>query len=1234
MANGTVNRPRGARSHVDGLVWIDGVLYVRTSTLRLDDAGAELATPRADAPQGGHDDGQDDGQDDGPDEGAVRVLIRAPGGATDGELELPARSRVEVVPAADDPHVTVRVRTEARFDPRTVAPDAGDADWVVHAVPDGDDEAHPVEVPADLPARAAIVGTTSYVARRGEDGGLVVRSGARADALVAAARPRAGGAEVRTTRDAGGRTVRLTVPLDGIRVSPAQGHRVVARGTAELVAPAGATGEAGRRPARHDRERPDGAGTFRITADGEDVRLEVTVPAAPGRWQVALTHGGVPRAVPVRVQVGRFRPARLDVTSAAQHAPDARPLVSVVVPVHDAAATVEDALRSAFEQTLSPEQVEIVAVDDGSSDDSLAILRRLAKQHPRMQVLTQPASGTAAAPRNAGIDVATGEYLFFLDADDLLTPAALEKLTDAAEQLEADVVLGKMEGFAGRTNVPQRVFRTTTVDADMVEDVMMSALGPTKLFRTSHVKSQGLRFPAGLRHGEDQAFVVEAELTARRMVVLADAVYYRVRGHEKRPGTPIAAQIEIRLLKTRVVAGAIERHTEPGDRRDALLPRPFGDRALEGVFRRPYLALDDAARAELLDRVADEFGHLWTPGLRARVHEHARPLYDLVFRRDAANVTALVRHSGGNVRLLPVVPGPDGFRLDAPASVVDALGHEALLVRPPRVEHRLVRLTTSAGRVLARGRIAPPGQVPLPDAVHAEWRRRGPARGGGKSVAADATVLRTVREAPGRKAVVFAVEADLAAIPEEGLWDLWVAPVWEGWQGPAFRLGTQRDASVDPDAVLLDGTRTVLHTNPRTGGVSVDRDGAHHDVPDVRLTALRTDPDGRPEAVLRVPSVAASTRVYAYVDAAESRDARHRLPWSPVDDAHLAVRLPVPTTTTAAPLTLAVASDGLRVPVGGDAPEPVATPEVRVEAAPGGPTGSAAAVRITVTRTAPPADPGTARLPAPPAAAGTGPVRLWWWRWRHPTELNFGDEVTAPVIERLTGRRVVWTALPQAEIVGAGSVLQLALRKRAANMPTVWGAGMIRPFTGEAPADFVPRAVRGRLSLESLSPAARRAAVLGDPGILADLLVDGPVTKRHALGIIPHYKDADDPTMRTIAALPGVRRIDVAWTPEEVAREIAACETVISSSMHGLIFADALAVPNAQLKVSDKLVGGDYKFRDYCSAFGPDRYQVPLTPTDVTGLDTDALADLVRARFRPPAGIDELRRGLVAALTV
>lgn len=261
------------------------------------------------------------------------------------------------------------------------------------------------------------------------------------------------------------------------------------------------------------------------------------------------------------------------------------------------------------------------------------------------------------------------------------------------------------------------------------------------------------------------------------------------------------------------------------------------------------------------------------------------------------------------------------------------------------------------------------------------------------------------------------------------------------------------------------------------------------------------------------------------------------------------------------------------------------------------------------------------------------PIKLWWWRWRFPAELNFGDEVTAPLLERLTGRPVTWTSLGDADVVGAGSVLQKFLRARPTSMPQVWGPGVISPYRGTVPADFAPLAVRGRLTLDHLDPAVQDDVALGDPGILADRLVDGPVSKKFALGVIPHYKDADDPVMTALTALgSSVRRIDVRWTPEEVAREIASCEVVVSSSMHGLIFADALGVPNARLKVSDKLVGGDFKFRDYCSAFGPERYQPPLGPADVTGRSLDQVAERVQSRFRPPEGIEKLQQRLVEAL--
>ncbi|GAA1710365.1 hypothetical protein GCM10009809_03380 [Isoptericola hypogeus] len=1220
-----------ARTDLDGLVWVDGVLHLRATTRRLDEHGAERTVLRSDV-------------DDDAEGTTCRLLVRERTAGTMRRLD--TSSTAELVPLpGDDRRVTVRVRSEARFDPRADAPGTGPTTgpgtWDVLAEPLGPGSEHPIEVRGDQPARPALVDGVPYVASRDEDGTLRLEV-AQVRPLVDAARPRAAAARVGTAADdAGRRTVRISVPLDGIRVFPTDAGHAVADGGAELVAPDGSRARRALRTLRRRDRASTAPGAFEVVTEGEAVTLQATVAATPGLWQVVLAPGGTRTPVPLLVRVGRGGAARVVAPPRAARqaaAADlaAAPRVSVVVPVYNGANTVEEAVRSVFDQTLPAEQVEIVTVDDGSTDDSLAVLRRLEKQHPRMRVVTQARSGTAAAPRNAGIEASTGRHLFFLDADDVLAPAALEKMADAADALEADVVLGKMEGFAGRTNVPRRVFKKTSVDADLVANHMMGALGPTKLFRAAHVSGQGLRFPAGLLHGEDQPFVAEAELSARRVVILTDAVYYRVRGHEARRGRRSGSVIDVRLRKTRLLTGVVERYTEPGDRRDELLRRSFGDRALEGAFRRAYLALDAEARADLVDRVADEFGHLWTPGLRARVEPHTRPVYDLVFRRDPVTLAALVEHAGGDPRHLLVVARRDGFFVDAPASVEDALGREALRADPPEVAHLLTGLTVSGDRVTARGQVHPLTAAPLPTGVHAEWRlRRASPPTGTESVEARTAVRGTTPVDARQDAVTFEIGTDVDELPGSGVWDLWITPLWDDRPGTPVRFGAVRDRSVDKDAVALEASGAVLFGAARSGNLSIDRDGSGHPAPDARMTALRLDPDGRPEAVLHVASDA-PPRVYAYVATAEGRDARHRLPWSRVDDEHVAARLPVPFTASTLPLTLAVSQHGVLAAVVGEGPARAGSDELRAEAVPGEPArpGARAAAVVRVTRTS------SARAPEVPAAGPTPggathePVRLWWWRWRHPTELNFGDEVTAPLVERLTGRRVVWTPLDRAEIVGAGSVLQMALRERGEDMPAVWGAGMIRPFKGEAPAGFVPRAVRGRLSLEGLSPEAQAGAALGDPGLLADRLVDGPVGKRYALGVIPHYRDVEDPTMRAIAALPGVRRIDVAWTPEEVAREIAACEVVVSSSMHGLIFADALGVPNARLKVSDKLVGGDHKFRDYCSAFGPDRYQPPLTPDDVRDLDLPRLVELVTGRFRPPTGIDDLKRGLVASLPV
>lgn len=262
------------------------------------------------------------------------------------------------------------------------------------------------------------------------------------------------------------------------------------------------------------------------------------------------------------------------------------------------------------------------------------------------------------------------------------------------------------------------------------------------------------------------------------------------------------------------------------------------------------------------------------------------------------------------------------------------------------------------------------------------------------------------------------------------------------------------------------------------------------------------------------------------------------------------------------------------------------------------------------------------------------PVSLYWWRWQPPHRLNFGDEITAPLIERITGRKSVWASPETCALVGAGSVLGKVIRLRGDKpLPQFWGTGFITPQADDDPEWDIPAlGVRGRLSRERLTPRSAARAEIGDPGLLADMLLKRAPRKKYALGIVPHYKDVEAPAFLELEALGAqVHRIDVTLTPEEVTRQIASCEAVISSSLHGMIVADSVGVPNLHLPGGASHAGGSFKFRDYFSSF-EDRPYRRFRPQDVEGLSLDTVLERLHERYEKPHGISGLKRGLVRSL--
>ena len=112
--------------------------------------------------------------------------------------------------------------------------------------------------------------------------------------------------------------------------------------------------------------------------------------------------------------------------------------VSIIIPVFNAAGCLANALDSALKQTL--QTVEVVAVDDGSSDDSFRILSERAAADPRLRIFRQPSNQGTLAARNRGIRECRGKYLMFLDPDDFLELNAAEELFQLAERENADII--------------------------------------------------------------------------------------------------------------------------------------------------------------------------------------------------------------------------------------------------------------------------------------------------------------------------------------------------------------------------------------------------------------------------------------------------------------------------------------------------------------------------------------------------------------------------------------------------------------------------------------------------------------------------------------------------------------------------------------------------------------------------------------------------------------------------
>lgn len=226
---------------------------------------------------------------------------------------------------------------------------------------------------------------------------------------------------------------------------------------------------------------------------------------------------------------------------------------------------------------------------------------------------------------------------------------------------------------------------------------------------------------------------------------------------------------------------------------------------------------------------------------------------------------------------------------------------------------------------------------------------------------------------------------------------------------------------------------------------------------------------------------------------------------------------------------------------------------------------------------------------------------------------NMGDLLNVMIIEQLFGYKVKRHTFLTGELSAIGSGLgQFTLRDNlflacaeiitGKLFPTVavWGTGFVCYKEKDTPfyrKDMRFAAVRGELSKARVEKILGKKLDIptGDAGILSSYLLKEPVEKKYKTGVIAHYKEQTDAAFQQmIEFYPDTLFIDVRQHPSTVIKQIAECECIVSSSLHGLIIADSLGIPNIHVKVSDKLLGDGFKFDDYYSA-----YHLPHTQVDI-----------------------------------
>lgn len=230
---------------------------------------------------------------------------------------------------------------------------------------------------------------------------------------------------------------------------------------------------------------------------------------------------------------------------------------SVIVPSYNVARYVDECVRSAARQEFDGDH-EVIVVDDGSTDGTADAVRRLAAELPNVRAFFQANDGAPGKARNRGIAEAKGEYLVFLDSDDVLPPGALARLRAAAHGAPcviagARAVIDERSGVVGRRALPSALLGDQRLDGRLRlrrRALYVNAHG--KAFRRAVAEAHGIRFTEG-HPGQDTAFALVFFAFAASARCVDDVVYgLRIRGDAANPS--LTQQFDPRAVARRMLS--------------------------------------------------------------------------------------------------------------------------------------------------------------------------------------------------------------------------------------------------------------------------------------------------------------------------------------------------------------------------------------------------------------------------------------------------------------------------------------------------------------------------------------------------------------------------------------------------------------------------------------------------------------------------------------------------------